>query len=145
MSDLRNVSLELQRMQREMKKKEAEYHRRKAEPLVVIMFQTALANDDFCKEIVGYGRDEIRVIAKYLSENFETVIDGCRPELERLQEKKAMRAAKRKANAKAKEQQSMTMETSSYEDDEDNWNSGNAEEQFPDAEHDPRVQQYKGY
>ena len=31
MSDLRNVSLELQRMQREMKKKEAEYHRRKAE------------------------------------------------------------------------------------------------------------------
>lgn len=54
-------------------------------------------------------------------------------------------AAKRKANAKAKEQQSMTMETSSYEDDEDNWNSGNAEEQFPDAEHDPRVQQYKGY
>ena len=27
MSDLRNVSLELQRMQREMKKKEAEYHR----------------------------------------------------------------------------------------------------------------------
>ena len=85
------------------------------------------------------------MIAKYLSENFETVIDGCRPELERLQEKKAMRAAKRKANAKAKEQQSMIMDTLSYEDDEDNWNSGDAEEQFPDAEHDPRAQQYKGY
>lgn len=56
-----------------------------------------------------------------------------------------MRAAKRKANAKAKEQQSMTMETSSYGDDEDNWNSGSVEEQFPDAEHDPRVQQYKSY
>lgn len=29
--------------------------------------------------------------------------------------------------------------------DEDNWDSDESEEQYPDAEHDPRAQQYNGY
>lgn len=68
------------------------------------MFQASLENDEFCKEILDYGREEARVIAKYFTNNLETIMEVCKPEIEQLHEKRKQRAENRKAKAQSKEQ-----------------------------------------
>ena len=96
MAALKDVFLELARMQREMKAKEAEYFRTKAKPLIKIFDDVMGNNTEFCKKITEFNREDIRVIVNWIVKNFDTILENAKPELEEVRVKREKRIAKRK-------------------------------------------------
>ena len=92
MSTLRDVSLELARMEREMKKKEEEYNKQKANP-------------EFCEKIMQFTKEDVRAIAGCVIKNFDTIVQGAKPELDDVRVKREKRTAKRKEAQRLKEQE----------------------------------------
>lgn len=69
MSTLRDVSLELARMEREMKKKEEEYNKQKAKPLVQSFSNVMENNPEFCEKIMQFTKEDVRAIAGWVIKN----------------------------------------------------------------------------
>ena len=130
MSTLRDVSLELARMEREMKKKEEEYNKQKAKPLVQSFSNVMENNPEFCEKIMQFTKEDVRAIAGWVIKNFDTIVQGAKPELDDVRVKREKRTAKRKEVQKLKEQEAEAARQAQFnaifndtyeDDDEDDW------------------------
>lgn len=77
MSNLRNVRLELEKMQRETKAKKAELRREQVKPVVEAITKELLNSEAVQEELADYSKDKARVIAKHIDLNIEEIIDEC--------------------------------------------------------------------
>lgn len=118
MAKLKDVRLELARMQKELKAKEAELRRETAVPLADIFRDAILKDEDACAKLSEYSRDEIRVIAKNFVQNIDRIIAESEAEIEAVRVKKAERAEKRKASEKTASRKMNTQNNHSEENEE---------------------------
>lgn len=118
MAKLKDVRLELARMQKELKAKEAELRRETAVPLADIFRDAILKDEDACAKLSEYSRDEIRVIAKNFVQNIDRIIAESDSEIEAVRVKKAERAEKRKASEKTASRKMNTQNNYSEENEE---------------------------
>lgn len=118
MTKLKDVRLELARMQKELKAKEAELRRETAVPLADIFRDAILKDEDACARLSEYSRNEIRVIAKNFVQNIDRIIAESESEIEAVRVKKAERAEKRKASEKTASRRMNTQNNYSEEDEE---------------------------
>lgn len=149
MSTLRDVSLELARMEREMKKKEAEYNKQKAKPLVRIFSDMMENNPEFCEKIMEFNREDVRAIVGWVMKNFDTIVQGAKPELDDVRVKREKRTAKRKEAQKLKEQkeeaarqaQFNAIFNDTYKDDDDDDESWRRETSYDTEEYPEELRQ----
>lgn len=152
MATLRNVSLELARMERAMKAKEAEYFRTKAKPLIQIFDDVMGNNAEFCEKLTQFNREDIRVIVNWIMKNFDTILEGAKPELEEVRAKREKRTAKRKETKRANEQNAEAVRQArcnarlmamNEEDDDEDWRHETVyEEEYPEELRQLHNQQY---
>lgn len=103
MSRLRDVKAELAKMKREMEAKEAELRKELSAPSMKVIYEMMLDSDEMCEKMNGFSKDEIRVIAKHIIVNMNSIIAESVTELEEVRARKAERAARRKAAKEAME------------------------------------------
>lgn len=155
MATLRDVSLELARMEREMKAKEAEYFRTKAKPLIKIFDDVMGNNAEFCKKITKFNREDVRVIVNWIVKNFDTILEDAKPELEEVRVKREKRIAKRKETHRVNEQNERAWRQIQYgamlrdmniddDDDDESWRRETSydTEEYPEELRQLHNQQY---
>ena len=155
MSTLRDVSLELARMERAMKAKEAEYFQEKARPLIYIMYTMMKDNPEFCERIMKFNREDVRVIVNWMMKNFDTILEGAKPELDDVRAKREKRTARRRESQKLKEQEAEAAKQAQFnaifndtykdvDDDDESWRRETSydTEEYPDELRQIHNQQY---
>lgn len=110
MAKLKDVRLELARMQKELKSKEAELRREMAVPLADIFRDAILKDEEACIKLSEYSRDEIRVIAKNFVQNIDRIIAESESGIEVVRVKKAERARRKSAEREREKERERELE-----------------------------------
>lgn len=101
MSSVKDVRQQLAKMQREMEAKELELYRAQAQPLLDSFVDYLLNDKEICQKLKNYNKEEIRLIAAQFVKDFDRITAECADEIEAARQKRAERAAKRKAKETA--------------------------------------------
>ena len=74
-------------------------------------------NPEFCEKITQFTKEDVRAIAGWVIKNFDTIVQGAKPELDDVRVKREKRTAKRKEAQKLKEQEAEAWKTGSIQCD----------------------------
>lgn len=117
MSGVKSIRAELAKMRKQMEQKEAELRREEVYPLLDSFTDGILDDSEICEKLSEYKKDEMLVLAKHFVLNFDRIARESAAEIKQLRDKKAERAAKRKAAKQSGGNVvTPTQNTSSYND-----------------------------
>lgn len=125
MADLREVRAELEAKRKEAAALERELRRAEAEPLVEVVKQAILDDDEASSVLLNMSKDEVRIVAAVLARWLPKCADKCADKINALRAKKAAKAARRKERqAGAKEP--VASEDAEGEAPQTTWTDGDA-------------------